>query len=500
MILCGAFGATLGDELRARGDDERNRTFLVSGADGVSRATRPLLALGPDVNAACPLDRWVAALVACPATSDLNDAFIVANKDNVNEFVAWSVGDGDQSNNQKIHRGNVLCNERALGDARAGPARDLLFAVETALGEDDHVLVIDGGRAPVPGFDLAGFLSRAEAAPGKDAVVRVDLSSGVSSDPSDETLLDLAPAAPGSKRVAPVADITRVTPFDSGSNAGSAAKKASETKRSGALFALGAATLLRSTSVPLLRRFFDEAGDLEPARHSLGRFFFWLCKRKRVSAVRVSRGDTFPLETPEDVDVADSFYRFYAEEEAKALRSLEPLKRGGPSLTSTTRRDAAAMFGTAAGEGDARKRMLADRFAAADKRCGDARARALEAALDMEVLLPTFFLSLEKEKTSASSDGALSFVAVGPDGKPAKPLPGRFRDASRWNVSRNKPSQHPCYVTSAVSAYGKKPTAADMPMRWHGVDGDFTSRFAGNYANSGLVTAKAKSKVHASLE
>ena len=386
--------------------------------------------------------------------------------------------------------------KRTRSRRRGGPARDLLFAVETALGEDDHVLVIDGGRAPVPGFDLAGFLSRAEAAPGKDAVVRVDLSSGVSSDPSDETLLDLAPAAPGSKRVAPVADITRVTPFDSGS-AGSAA--ASETKR-GSKAALGAATLLRSTTVPLLRRFFDEAGDLEPARHSLGRFFFWLCKRKRVSAVRVSRGDTFPLETPEDVDVADSFYRFYAEEEAKALRSLEPLKRGGPSLTSTTRRDAAAMFGTAAGEGDARKRMLADRFAAADKRCGDARARALEAALDMEVLLPTFFLSLEKEKTSASSDGALSFVAVGPDGKPAKPLPGRFRDASRWNVSRNKPSQHPCYVTSAVSAYGKKPTAADMPMRWHGVDGDFTSRFAGNYANSGLVTAKAKSKVHASLE
>ena len=73
----------------------------------------------------------MAALVACPATSDLNDAFIVANKDNVNEFVAWSVGDGDgirdDDANRKIHRGNVLCNDYALGDARAGPARDLLF-------------------------------------------------------------------------------------------------------------------------------------------------------------------------------------------------------------------------------------------------------------------------------------------------------------------------------------------------------------------------------------
>ena len=30
-------------------------------------------------------------------TSDFNDAFVVANKDNLNEFVAWSSGDGDAS-------------------------------------------------------------------------------------------------------------------------------------------------------------------------------------------------------------------------------------------------------------------------------------------------------------------------------------------------------------------------------------------------------------------
>ena len=55
-------------------------------------------------------------------------------------------------------------------------------------------------------------------------------------------------------------------------------------------------------------------------------------------------------------------------------------------------------------------------------------------------------------------------------------------------------------MTSAVSAYGKKPTVADMPLRWHGVSGDFTAQFAGNYADNGLVTTKAKSKVHAALE
>ena len=144
--------------------------------------------------------------------------------------------------------------------------------------------------------------------------------------------------------------------------------------------------------------------------------------------------------------------------------------------------------------------MLADRFAAADKRCGDARARALDAALDMEVLLPMFFGSQTLRRRPAVSPRADAFVAVGPDGKPTKPLPDRFRDASNWNVSRNKPAQHPCYVTSAVSAYGKKPTVADMPLRWHGVSGDFTAQFAGNYADNGLVTTKAKSKVHAALE
>ena len=488
LILGGAFGATLGAELKARGDD-RNRTVV--GADGRPRATRPLLALGPDGRS--PLDRWIEALTKCEETSDLNDAFVVANKDNVNEYVAWSVGDGDDAGDSSrerraLDRGNVLCNERGVDDARAGPARDLLFAVETSIGEDDHVLVIDGGRAPVPGFDLAGLMARAKAAPGRDVVARVSLRADA--DAADEVALELKPAAPGSKRVAPVADVTRVVPF---SEPGS--------KTSALTHALGAATLLRASTVPLLRAFFAEAGDLEPARHSFGRFLRWLSTRTRMCAVALSRGDTFPLETAADVDVADAFYHFYAAEEAKAAVSLRPKTKldRGPSLTSTTRREAAAAFGAAAGEGDARKRMLADRFAAADKRCGDARARALDAALDMEVLLPTFFESRAHPSTSAAR-AAEPAPAVGPDGKPAKPLPDRFRDASAWNVSRNKPAQHPCYVTSAVSAYGKKPTVADMPLRWHGVSGDFTSQFAGNYADNGLVTTKAKSKVHAALE
>jgi hypothetical protein len=40
-----------------------------------------------------------------------------------------------------------------------------------------------------------------------------------------------------------------------------------------------------------------------------------------------------------------------------------------------------------------------------------------------------------------------------------------------------------------------------MPQRWHGVRGEFTSKFTGgNYADSGLVVGNLKSKVHASLD
>lgn len=85
LILGGAFGVTLGDELKARGDDH-DRTVM--GPDGRARATRPLLPLGPDGSS--PIDRWMEALTRCEETSDLNDAFVVANKDNLNEFVAWS--------------------------------------------------------------------------------------------------------------------------------------------------------------------------------------------------------------------------------------------------------------------------------------------------------------------------------------------------------------------------------------------------------------------------
>ena len=72
--------------------------------------------------------------------------------------------------------------------------------------------------------------------------------------------------------------------------------------------------------------------------------------------------------------------------------------------------------------------------------------------------------------------------------------------SSGCDACADYPTAESCYVTSAVSAYGKKPTVADMPLRWHGVSGDFTSQFAGNYADNGLVTTKAKSKVHAALE
>ena len=475
LILGGAFGHSLGDDLKQAGDAR----VVVGGT--AARATRPLLSLGPDGKSA--LDRWVACIQQCQHVS-LSETYIVANQDNINEYVNWSL---ESANG--FDRGNILDNEATAAETRPGPARDLLFAVESTLGQNDHILLIDGNSAPVPGFDLNALVTRALSR-GKDTVVRVELGDGQIGDASDLIHLQVASAAPGSKRCGPHADVLSVTPFPEGS-----APDASQSH-----FAVGSAMLLRNETVGLVRRFFNETGDLEPSRESLGKFLQWSSRRNQLTAVSIPNGVSFPLNSVSDCTVADKFFAFYGELERKAVEELEPVKVGGPSLSSSTRKNSASVFSASSTEGDLRKRMLQERFALGDKRAGNVQTRAIRAALDLSMVLPMFWEQMRKESNASDDVDENSLKVIGPDGKWTRPLPDRFRDADRWNVSKNKPTQHPCYVTTNTAVYGKTPTVADMPLRWHGITGDFTSKFAGNYVDSGFVVQTLKSKVHSSLD
>lgn len=69
----------------------------------------------------------------------------------------------------------------------------------------------------------------------------------------------------------------------------------------------------------------------------------------------------------------------------------------------------------------------------------------------------------------------------------------------KWDYSRRR-RQHPCFTTSNY-AYGmKNPLKADMPMTWHGAQGEFTKTFAGPPRDRGLRCWLETSKVHRAFD
>jgi len=172
----------------------------------------------------------------------------------------------------------------------------------------------------------------------------------------------------------------------------------------------------------------------------LGRFLAWVASRTRLTACAVPNGVAFPLTTENDLATANKFYAFYADQQSKALGEICPKNRPAPKQSSN--------------ESTLRMQMLADRFAAIDKRRGSVKTHAMKAALDLDMLLPLFFEKIKKESEGDKNDHS-GFTVIGPDGKETRPLPFRFRDADAWNSSKNKPKQHPCYVTTQNVSFGK---------------------------------------------
>ena len=94
LILGGAFGVGLGGLLRTGGDTSHD---VAVGSDGTARVTRPLVNLGPDGKSS--LDRWVDVISKCAGPAgeqlvSLDETYIVANSDNVHEYVSWSLEGG----------------------------------------------------------------------------------------------------------------------------------------------------------------------------------------------------------------------------------------------------------------------------------------------------------------------------------------------------------------------------------------------------------------------
>ena len=131
-----------------------------------------------------------------------------------------------------------------------------------------------------------------------------------------------------------------------------------------------------------------------------------------------------------------------------------------------------------------RMKILLERFAIQDRRAGDARERAVSAETDADVLVPRFNAAYGRP-----------VLPEDPYAQRGDELPARFKDAGAW--SKSTPSQHPVYVTSN-NQYGIKTVGpGNLPIRWHGVKGEFTDGFGGAmYRDNGLDVRVQRSKVH----
>jgi len=77
--------------------------------------------------------------------------YVVCNEDNADEFANWS---RDPRKCAGFNPDNLINNGATHSRQHTGVARDLLFAIDNALGCDNHVMLIDGDYIPEPDFNL----------------------------------------------------------------------------------------------------------------------------------------------------------------------------------------------------------------------------------------------------------------------------------------------------------------------------------------------------------
>ncbi len=473
LVLAARPGAALAAELCASTLPAHDavKTALPSAqrSGRVSRAMYPLAG-------APALDRWLAALRRCRATTrapaDSTRVVVACASDAASDYDAWTAG--ASSNGARVVA--VSSGPRVA----ASPAAQILDAIDAATvggpSFTDHwLIVLDGDAAPEPNFDLDAF-SATSLALGKDAVLRGDVCA---SEPKVELKMRAGPA----NQPREIARVMTTPAAAVQSGARSADPEGTSDNSSDDASYLGSACLLRRDSgLPLLREFvaLDETSGEAPET-SFARFLEFLRVRVAVLATPTKNCRAFSLETLRECDDARDLFAFFAEIEAN-VRGERPNASVAAADTTKAKSDSLRLS------------MLKRQFAAQDARrfgaARDATDARLAAALDLAIVMPAF----ESRRERSRRLDAPPALARGAD------LPFRFREVDAWRKST--PAQHPCYVTTSNASVGAKlPTAADMPLSWHGQNGTFTAAFGGTpYRDDGLIVAVDKSKVHRALD
>lgn len=453
LIIGSSFGHTMAQQITASGE---NAHLIMSSAGEGQHVTKPLL----EVNDVPAIHYWVRALKDCPRVAPCNrTTHIVCNQDSVDEFENWA---RDPLKSSGFDGRHLINNGVDSTMPRPGAARDLLYAIENVLGYDNHLLIVDGDYIPEPDFNLNRIVEHSVVR-AKDTVTYVTLAPEMGADVRDHVMLDLERNPAG--RIPSNPEVMGVLPYP-------------EATGPRINTAMGPVIFLRRTSLPLVKQFFAEVEpSLPPSvpyHHLMGHLVAFIQSKVSMYALEVKY--VFSVKSLDAFLYADALFEYHAREKDRASDRLKAsYTLSGESL------------GASLSQADARKRMIQAQFEKEAQRFGDVRAKAISAEIDMDMLLPRF-----NERYASST-----YVIQG--GERDSSLPERFSDASGF---RHKPvKQHACYVTSN-NVYGvKRASQQEMPLKWHGVRGDFTSGFRGAmHHNAGFVTAKTTSKVHRQLD
>ena len=343
-----------------------------------------------------------------------------------------------------------------------GPAGDLLSALEDAAGYDSHVLLIDASFLCAPDYDLHDFVEHALGR-GKDCVGYLDVDrseAGVRA----ELVLEKNPAG----RVVANPEVVSVAPYPDSTRR---SKPTGGIESSGGTVAVcGPVWFLRRSTLPLVAEFFADEGlrwteSGTAPNEMLGRLLAYLHHRETFYALKMKHCFA-PAASVASYRYVNSLFGFLAGERRRATGRYKSGWASGGDVTSE------------------RRKILLERFAIEDRRAGDARERAVSAETDADVLVPRF-----------NAAYARPVPPKDPYARRGDELPARFTDAGAW--TKSTPSQHPVYVTSNAQ-YGIKTVGpGNMPIRWHGVRGEFTDGFGGAmYRDDGLDVRVQRSKVH----
>ncbi|EEH57100.1 uncharacterized protein MICPUCDRAFT_39965 [Micromonas pusilla CCMP1545] len=441
LILASSHGAALAAEMGS--------------ANGGKLTKKALL----PVHDALVVEHWLNAIARCDGA--IANVLIAHNKDDAAAFEAWAASGAMPANASLVCAENAAASD-ADADARGGIAADLLHVAESAAHDRaNHLLVIDGEHVPEPDYDLRSVLDHARSR-GKDVFTFVDVDfGGEGATPSEHVLLKLRDNGAGGRVTFP--EVLGAAPYPDAS------------AWDGNTAALGPVTFLRRGTTPLVRAFFDTvAPSLRcAASERFGHLMSYVQCNVIVHALEMKHA--FSVKTLGAYEHACDVFKFYAEEKEKASAKFATLKTGG----------------VGAARDDARAKILREKIHARTSRAGDYRLRAVAAEADMDVVLSKYNAMKASENMTESFAKRL--------GIPGAVLPPRFADAAAWKLE--VPKQHACYATSANVYGAKRVTPADMPMRWHGVKGDFTDRFGGAmYKDDGLVVGIDKSNVHRALD